>query len=177
MIGKQLRELRRQNNLSLRALAEQSGLSPTLISQIERGVTNPSLNTLRRLAEILGEPVANLLDDSTTPRVVLSRPGDRYTITAPGGLIHYEQLTPNNARTKLLRAVMAPGDVSSTEGRSHSSLECVYVLRGELAVQVGVAEHLVVAGEAITFDSRQRHRYLNRSALAVEFVLSVDPLA
>jgi transcriptional regulator with XRE-family HTH domain len=66
-----------------------------MLSQVERGVTEPSLSTLRRLAGVFGESVASLFD-SSPPAVWISRPGARSTLAGPHGLIGYERLTPGN---------------------------------------------------------------------------------
>ncbi len=132
MIGTRLKRLRTLRGLSLRQLAAESGLSATMLSQVERGVTEPSLATLRRLAAAFGEPVASLFEDESTPDVVISRPGERSTLAGPRGLVRYERLTPGNGRLEVLRAVLPPGAVTAGEPWSHPSVECAYVIQGPL---------------------------------------------
>jgi len=175
MIGTQLRALRTKRGLSLRALAAETGLSPTLLSQVERGVTEPSLSTLRRLADVFGESVASLFDNDTAPAVWVSRPGERSTLSGPRGLVRYERLTPGNGRMEVLHMVLPPGAATSEEPWAHASIECAYVIAGTLAVEIAGATHQVTAREAITFDSRQPHRYLNPSDEPVEYVVSINP--
>lgn len=175
MIGGRLKELRALHGMSLRALAAESGLSPTLLSQIERGVTEPSLSTLRRLAGVFGESVASLFEDPTAPPVWVSRPGERSSISAPNGHIRYERLSPGNGQLEVLHGVLDPGASSSDEPWSHPSLECGYVLAGVLTVEVGPDSYEVNAGEAITLDSRQPHRYRNATSQPVEFILAINP--
>ncbi|KAB7591713.1 helix-turn-helix transcriptional regulator, partial [Verminephrobacter sp. Larva24] len=67
MLGKRLHELRLTRGMSLRALAQAAGVSPTLLSQIERGVTEPSLSTLRALSAVFGESMAALFRDPAAP--------------------------------------------------------------------------------------------------------------
>lgn len=175
MIGSRLRELRAARGLSLRALGAETGLSPTLLSQIEREVTEPSLGTLRRLAEVFGQSVATLFDNPAAPPVWISHEGERSMIRSPRGLVQYERLTPGNGQLEVLRGVLAPGEVSSEELWAHPSLECGYVVAGTLTVDVGSATHDVATGEAITLDSRQPHRYRNATEEPVEFILSINP--
>ncbi|GAB3989844.1 XRE family transcriptional regulator [Actinoallomurus acanthiterrae] len=175
MIGTQLRELRTKRGLSLRALAAEAGLSPTLLSQVERGVTEPSLATLRRLAGVFGESVASLFDDAAAPSVWVSRPGERSTLSGPRGLVRYERLTPGNGQLEVLRAVLPPGVATSEEPWAHSSVECAYVIAGTLTVEIAKVTHQIAAGESITFDSRQPHRYINPSGDQVEYIVSVTP--
>jgi transcriptional regulator with XRE-family HTH domain len=173
-LGPQLRALRTRHGLSLRELAARSGLSATMLSQVEREVTEPSLSTLRRLAGVFGESVASLFD-SSPPAVWISRPGTRSTLAGPRGLVAYERLTPGNGRLEVLRAVLPPGAATSTEPWAHPSTECAYVVAGTLAVRIGDTTHEVVAGESITFDSNQPHLYRNATDSPVEFLVSVTP--
>jgi len=175
MIGDQLRSLRARRGLTLRELAAETGLSATMLSQVERGVTEPSLSTLRRLAGAFGESVAALFDDDSAPQVWLSRPGERSLLRGPKGQIGYERLTPGNGQLEVLRAVLEPGQAISEEPWSHASVECVVVLAGALTVQLDGRDHAVEAGEALTFDSRVAHRYVNRGAEPTEFLVSVTP--
>jgi transcriptional regulator with XRE-family HTH domain len=175
MIGRQLRTLRTGRGLSLRALATEAGVSATLLSQIERGVTEPSLATLRRLAGVFGESVAALFDDQDRPPVSVSRPGARSTLAGPRGKIRYERLTPSNGHLEVLRGVLIPGETTSDDLWAHPSLECAVVIDGVLTVDIGTDSYPVAAGEAITFDSRQPHRYRNTSDITVEFLISVTP--
>lgn len=175
MIGRRLRQLRAEQQLSLRALAERTGLSATLLSQIERGKAEPSLKSLRLLASVLGQSVAELFDDAGPLVTTVSRPGHRSRIISPRGYIQYERLAPSNGQLEVLRGVLAPGEVSSDEPWSHPSIECVVVLTGQLTVHVGEQSHDLAAGESVTFDSHQPHRYQNTSAGTVEFLVSVAP--
>ncbi|MCW3839546.1 cupin domain-containing protein [Micromonospora yasonensis] len=175
MIGDRLHELRTARGLSLRTLAAEAGVSATLLSQIERGVTEPSLATLRRLATVFGESVASLFADPAPLSVWISRPGERMTLGAPNGQIRYERLTPGNGQLEVLHATLAPGEVSSEESWSHPSLECAFVVAGTLTVEVDRATYTVAAGESITLDSRQPHRYRNTSDTTTEIVLAINP--
>lgn len=175
VMGARLRELRAGRNLSLRALAAESGLSATMLSQLEREVTEPSLRTLRKLAEVFGQSISMLFDDPTAPSVWLSREGDRSTIRTPRGHIQYERLTPGNGQLEVLRGILAPGENSSDDPWSHDALECAFVVAGTLTVMVGDAAHHAKAGSAITLDSRQPHRYCNNTSSTVEFILAVNP--
>ncbi|MET7572185.1 XRE family transcriptional regulator [Streptomyces sp. NPDC005492] len=176
MIGSQLRELRTQRGMSLRSLAAEAGLSPTLLSQVERGVTEPSLATLRKLAGVFGESVASLFEDRTAPAVWVSRPGERTLLSGPHGIVSYERLTPGNGQLEVLRAVLPPGAATSTKPWAHPSTECAFVVSGGvLTVDISGSDHQVNPGEAVTFDSRQPHRYLNRTLEPVVYIVSVNP--
>lgn len=175
MVGDRLREMRTTRGVSLRELATSTGLSPTLISQVERGVTEPSLLTLRKLAAFFGESIAALFADPAAPSVSISRPGNRSLLSAPHHQLGYERLTPGDGKLEVLRGVLQPGQVSAAEPWSHPSTECTYVIAGELTAEVSGIAYQVRAGESISFDSRLPHRYCNESAVPTEIILAVTP--
>ncbi|MBJ7477057.1 helix-turn-helix domain-containing protein [Rhodococcus erythropolis] len=175
MIGGKLRELRTEHGMTLRGLAAETGLSPTLLSQVERGVTEPSLKTLRALAPVFGQSISALFEDPVAGLVHISKPGQRSRISTPAGRIQYERLTSGNGQLEMLKAKLKPGERSSDEPWSHPAVECAYVLTGTLTVTVGVGTYEVLSGEAITLDSNQPHMYSNNSDALVEFVLSASP--
>lgn len=175
MIGDRLKELRTARGLTLRDLASQAGVSATLLSQIERSVTDPSLETMRRLAGVFGESISSLFSEPVPPSVWISRPGARLLLTAPKGQVAYERLTAGNGQLEVLRAVLEPGQMSADEPRGHPSTECAYVVSGTLVAQIAGVDYAVAGGESISFDSRLPHRYLNQSKSPVEIILSVTP--
>lgn len=175
MIGHRLRELRTSKELSLRQLAQETGLSATLLSQIERGVTEPSLKSLRLIAEVFGQSIAALFQEDSTPQIQLSRKGTRSRIISPQGSIQYEQIMRGHPDMAVLHGLLEPGASSSAEPWSHPAIECAYVTVGTLTVEVGSRLYTVPAGDAITLDSRQPHRYINESNSPTEFILSVTP--
>jgi transcriptional regulator with XRE-family HTH domain len=175
MIGERLRDLRQARGLTLRQLADLTGVSAALLSQVENGRTDPSIATMRRLAAVFDAEVATLFRDPDAPPVHVSRLGERFRMTAPAGLLAYERLTPGRGDLEVLHGELAPGDVSAEDPRGHASTECVYVISGEIVAHVAGTDHVLAAGEAITFDSRQPHRFLNRSREPASILVAVTP--
>lgn len=174
-LGTRLAELRRRHGYTLRGLAAEAGVSPALLSQLENGTTDPSLSTLRKLAGVFDTSIATLFGDPDAPMVHHSVPGSRVRLTAPTGSFAYDRLTPGRGDLEVLHVRMAPGDESSAEGWAHQSTECVYVIAGEVVVELSGEPHVLGAGHALTFDSQLPHRYLNISGLVAELILSVTP--
>lgn len=175
MLGDRLRELRLHHGMTLRELASAAEVSPGLLSQLENGVTDPSLATLRKLATVFKAEVSTLFTEPNAPLVHLSRAGDRMKLTAPRGEITYERLTPGRGDLEVLLATMQPGDVSASEMRGHESTECVVVLAGEVVVEVAGERCVLVTREALTFDSRLPHRFCNESDEPSVYLLAVTP--
>ena len=175
MLGDRLRELRLRHGFTLRELADKAQVSPALLSQLENGVTDPSLATLRKLATVFEAEVSTLFDEPNAPLVHLSRPGERMRLTAPQGEISYERLTPGRGDLEVLVATMQPGDVSSAQPRGHESTECLAVLDGQVVVEVGEERYVLAAREALTFDSRLPHRFANESGKPAAYLVAVTP--
>lgn len=150
-------------------------MSATLLSQIERGVTEPSLETLRRLATVFGESIPMLFADPAAPVVRVSGPGDREVLPARAGGIRYERLTAGDGKLEVLRGILRPGHTSAEKPIAHASMECAYVVAGTLLAEVDGVRYEVAAGESITFDAALGHLYRNDTSAEVEIIVSVTP--
>lgn len=175
MTATRIRELRIARGLSARELAKQANVSSALISQVERGISDPSLETMRRIALVLEVPLFSLFQDEVLDQVAVIRRDRRLQITAPRGALTYTRATPGGSRLELLEGALEPGRASSDEPWSHPSEECGVVLAGCLTVQIGSDIHQLGEGDSITFDSRLPHRYCNDSDAVTRFLVAVTP--
>jgi len=175
MISERVRNLRKERDMSLRELAAATGLSAGMLSQIERGTTDPSLATIRKLAAVFGADLATLFAEPAPAAVHHSKPGKRTGLAAADGHITYERLTPGRTDLEVLKGTLGPGEATSEEGWSHPSTECAVVITGTVTAEVGGVTYELLTGESITFDSRVLHRYMNRGDVPAEFILSVTP--
>jgi transcriptional regulator with XRE-family HTH domain len=174
-LGQRIRELRSTRGLTLTALADETGLSTGLISQVERGLSDPSLETLRRIAKVLGVPIFSLFqqDDSTVVSVV--RKDRRMQVRSPDHDIIYSRISPGHGRLEVLHGRLGPHSASAPEPWSHPSEECVVVLSGALIVEVGIEHYALAEGDSCYFDSSLPHRYRNPHASSAEFIVTVTP--
>jgi len=93
-LGAGIRTERLRQGLTLTYLAEHAELSASALSQIERGVTDPSIGSLRRIASVLQVPFFQFLVDPHSPQAVV-RKAERRTIMFPHRALQYQLLTPN----------------------------------------------------------------------------------
>lgn len=174
-LSKRLREARTLHALSLRQLAARVGVSASLISQIENGKVQPSVNTLYALASELGLSIDDLLDasgdgapgasDPDRP-VVVQRAENRKVIDLGRG-VRWERLTQQSEPgIDFFYVVYEPGSDSGPPDvpHHHSGREWGHVIRGTLVVQVGGETHTLGPGESVTFDSTVPHRLHNPGA-------------
>jgi len=156
--------------------AETVGVSPGLISQVERGITDPSLETLRRIAESLDVALFSLFQaDVTQEAVRVVRHDRRMFVRSPHGDITYSRVSAGAGQLEVLEGLLEPGGSSSSEPWSHPSEECSVVLGGQLTLRVGDQEWTLGEGDSCSFDSRLPHRYLNTTDEPCTFLISVTP--
>ncbi|MEV6866951.1 XRE family transcriptional regulator [Streptosporangium subroseum] len=175
MTGARIREIRTQRGLTVAQLAEAAGVSTGLISQVERDRTDPSLETLRKIAKVLQLPLFSLFQEQDTKAVSVIRENNRMLVASPVGGITYSRISPGHGRLEMLKGHLPPGGYSAAEPWSHPSEECVLVLEGRLIVEVSGVQHDLSVGDSCYFHSSLPHRYLNPGDTPVDFVIAVTP--
>ncbi|MFI5610713.1 helix-turn-helix domain-containing protein [Amycolatopsis sp. NPDC051903] len=163
-IGAKLREWRHDSRTTLTEVSEAVGLSVGYISQVERGRANPSLEALKRLADVLGHTVGELFSNEAPPanplRYSVSKRGERKRIMYPGSGIMNELLSPDLQHQMEVVWVEAPvGATSGGHPHSHVGEECGIVLAGQMIFWIGDDEVKLEAGDAIYLDSTVPHRW------------------
>ena len=163
VLASRLREERRRRRLSLRKLAEVSGLSPTTVHQIESGRGSPSLATLQALASALGVPLATLFETGPPPpeRAVLLPARQRPRTRTPGGSLERLASGLPGQRLRGLLVTLAPGGDTGEEPMTHPGHELIFGLAGRCVYEVAGKEYKVGPGDSLLVDSRQPHRGRN----------------
>jgi transcriptional regulator with XRE-family HTH domain len=174
-LGEKLKAYRTKRHLSLTELAARSGISKSLISQIERSLVNPSVASIRSLARALEIPVFLLfLDDE--PHGDIVRHDQRRRLFLPGSTVERHVLTPEHRqRFVLLTMMIHPDETSAVELTQHTGEECVYVRTGCLTVQLGNQEIDLTEGDSLYFDALVPHRFTNRGGVAAEVISCIAP--
>jgi transcriptional regulator with XRE-family HTH domain len=150
-LGGRVRSLRRQRGLTLKALGGLAGLSHPFLSQVERGLAQPSVASVERIAHALGVPVAHLWAPPRPRDLRLLRRDD-----AEGGM------------RELLAAAPSVHEWSSASRRwpeqldSHAAEVLVYVARGSLDIELDGVIHELDEGDAVVFDGATPHRLRRR---------------
>jgi transcriptional regulator with XRE-family HTH domain len=161
-LGQRIRDLRRSKGMILRDAADRAGVSESFLSQVERGLANPSVASLRRIAEALREPVAAFFVGDESPGMVV-RVGERRRMAHPRQAYSDYLLTPPTARKlQIIQTVIGPGKGSGKEPYSHpADEECVLILEGALDVTVAGQTHSLEKGDSLLIDPRQDHSFHN----------------
>jgi transcriptional regulator with XRE-family HTH domain len=157
----------------VRELARRIGCSPSLISQIERGASIPSVGVLYSLATELDSSLDYLVfgaRPSGTPPPpatdgIVQRTGCRQLIDLASG-VRWERLTPGpDETTDFLEVVYSPDGHSTDERRPlrHDGREYGVIISGTLTANVGFDSYELGPGDSIAFDSSTPHEYLNKT--------------
>jgi len=174
-IGEKLASLRKQRGLTLVELAGAAGTSPSFLSQLERGTTNASIDTLRRIATALGVPMFHLFVDEPSALWVVRRNG-RKRLSYPDSGATYELLVPDlNREMELVLITLDEGRATFDAPFSHAGHECDVVLEGEVQFEIGSRLEALEAGDAIYFDCTIPHRFVNVGHGAARLLSVVSP--
>lgn len=166
-VGNRIRTLRKERHLTTEKLAELAGVSAGIVSQLERGLGNPSFATLVQIAHGLQLPIGQLMEPSNGKDIVV-RKEDRKKLDghgiASGDGGSYELLTPDlNGALEANWVVTPPGyDTSATPYR-HNGEEFGIVLSGTKDVYLDGERHRLYAGDSIRYASTIPHWYVNPS--------------
>jgi len=171
-VGRQVRALRRQSGLSLRALAELCELSPNTISLIERGVSSPSVSTLHRLATALGVPITSFFEGWVeNAEMILTRAGERPRFGSASVMLESLGSGLEGQTLESFVVILEPGAGSGEQGMVHGGHELVYILQGEVEYEVSGQRYRLAVGDALTFEASLTHRWRNPSNDPAVFLL------
>ena len=174
-LGDRVRERRQQLGFSLRDLAERSELTASFLSQVERGVTSPSIDSLRRVASALDVPVFHFLlePDRESPVV---RSNQRIRLTWPGSQIGFQLLTPKlNRKMEAFLTEREPGDQTPIARLGEQTEEFIYVLQGQVEIQLGETAYLLGPGDTIYFDGAMLQKIEPRGDQTARYLSVLTP--
>lgn len=176
LVGRRLRELRTKRRLSLRALAELSGLNVNTLSLIENGKSSPSVSTLQQLSTALGEPISSFFAaEPVQKQVVYTSVSGRPQ--ADFGSSQMENLARNLAGNSIQPFIVTlnPGMGSGDRMIVHTGHEFVYCLEGSLRYQIENEEFLLHAGDSLVFEAHLSHCWENIGEEPSRFLLILCP--
>lgn len=164
-IGPRVKALREAASLSLRDLAERSGVSAPMLSQVERGETSPTLQVAGRIAAGLDLRLSQLLRLEEGSVLSVVRAGDRRSGGEGGHAFEILTAPLPGQRAELSRHVLAPGAQTGGPGdapmHEAGSREIAFVERGSVVLKVDEQSEALEQGDCVTFDSDLPHHFEN----------------
>jgi transcriptional regulator with XRE-family HTH domain len=175
-LGERIRMERLRRRLSLQDLEARTGVSRSMLSEVERGGKVPTVLLLDRIATGLGTSIARLLGEERTARVIVRRRDEQDTAADPSG---WERriLSPvlPGLEFELMRTTIPPG-VNAGEFAAHApgSREYLAMERGTLRLTIDDIEYLLGPGDSIYYAGDCRHAFANPGGATCVYYLAME---
>jgi transcriptional regulator with XRE-family HTH domain len=164
-LGEAVRQARKRRGFSLQTVADGVGISTGLLSQIERGISSPSIRNLRAVCDVIGIPFLSLFaetDSASREAGIIVREGRRRSVDfGDKGMVKSFLTAHDKGALQVMEIVLAPGGSSGEESYAHEGEECGVVLSGKLELCVEDDRFVLGEGDAFHFESRRPHRFRN----------------
>lgn len=175
LLGTSIRNLRIMRGLKIVDVARATGLTSSMISQVERSIIAPSIDTLKKIAAVLDTPLGFFFTDSEdthenkampSPEVVTRHSpvvhSHERKMLSPGKGVTFYLLNPDmSGPIEFIYNIYEPGANTGFKQYSHPGSECGLVLKGELLITIEDESYLLKEGDSITFDSHRPHSKSN----------------
>lgn len=165
-VGEKIKRLREEKGMSLPELAEKSGFSSALLSQIENHMISPPLGTLIRLGQAMDVSIGYFFEDKSEAPFVIVRASERKHVSRVASKegvkfgYSYESLAQDkkNRYMEPFLVTLEPATKKDRNAYSHEGEEFIFVLEGEMEVTLEDHTDILKPGDCIYFDSKLRHR-------------------
>jgi len=175
-IGTHIKARRTELNLSLRDLSASTGLSATFLSNLERGMANPTLDSLRKVSTALGTSLLFMATNTSESSPVV-RSHERRRLNLSNGHIQYEILTPTLNR----KMVLFQGRVTAEDGNivvaplAEPTEECLVLLTGKINIVISGQMYQLEAGDSIYFEGRNLTSLTVTGAGEATYISAITP--
>ncbi|PKG24873.1 helix-turn-helix domain-containing protein [Niallia nealsonii] len=162
IIGRNLKSFREINKLSLERVAELTGVSKTMIGQIERGESSPTITTIWKIANGLKISFTTLINNPKPDAKLIVR-GDVQALTADNGKYRVYPYFPfhEDRRCEMYSVEIEKGGFLNANPHREGTEEFIIVFDGELTIRVNSEEYTLKSGDSITFKADKPHAYHN----------------
>ncbi|BDA85707.1 transcriptional regulator [Aureimonas sp. SA4125] len=180
-LGPLIRERRKEQGLTLAEVALRTGLSVGHLSQVERGLSTPTIRQLQQIAETMGVTIgwffrADAPAAADDENRVVVRAGQRRKMAMSQAGIVDELLVPSlDGALELLFCTLQPGAGAGPEPYAHAGEEAGLVLAGEMELWVEDERYHLRTGDSFAFASTRPHRYRNPGSTELKLVWAITP--
>ncbi len=172
-IGAKIRNLRNQNGLTQEELADRTELTKGFISQLERGLTAPSVSTLQDIVESLGTNLSDFFHEEDDIQVVFPKE-DCFEKEDESANIKWLVVTAQSRSIEPILVELKPKQ-SLPEDKPHEGEEFGYVLEGKIKIHYGDKTYTAEAGDSFIYPANRRHRISSMSKTVSKFVWISTP--
>jgi len=179
IIGKKLKAIRLGSDLTIQQLAVQSGVSSNMISRVERGLTIPSVAILMKLASVFDKSVDYFVEEvKTTHEVVFTTQGNRdATVYEDSSNMLTESFTSGlrDPQFSAFFCTVPKGGKSGVATMHHPGDELIYLLEGQLRVEIVDEVYTLNPGDSLSFKSHLPHSWINSGPSEAKVVWTLSP--
>lgn len=161
-IGNKMKSLRKERKLTLKSLAEQTGVSISFLSQVERGKSSVTLESLKKIADTL----------DVNPSFFFSEDHSQENLDNNHQQFHYQNLSSGirDAVFSPILVTLKPGE-NKGSAFSHSGHEFLFIIEGKLTVEIEGERTELHEQQSFMFDARKAHYWFNFSDQIVRFLV------
>jgi transcriptional regulator with XRE-family HTH domain len=161
-LGHRLRQLRLERGLSIRILAEQSGLNVNTLSLIENGKTSPSVSTLQQIAAALRTPITVFFDEQAMPQAIIyQKAAERQAAGFAHGTLTDLGIGFTSQALEPFIVMLEPESQPSDTPIVHTGFEFVFCLEGQVCYEVDGTKYILEPGDSLLFEAHLPHRWRN----------------
>lgn len=175
VIAHNLKKLREERNLSQGQLAELAGVSKVVVSQIEKGDSNPTINTIWKLTGALELPYTSLLEMERVKPVHIRKEDISELVEDKYHIFSY-YLKNAERNFEVYQVEMESGCEYTSSGHSSNSYEYLMLMEGRATVIVNDCEYQLEEDDALYFDASVPHSYVNREEQTAKIVMLIQYL-
>jgi transcriptional regulator with XRE-family HTH domain len=179
-VGLRVRTMRQRRKWTLSDLSERTSTSVGMLSQIERGLSSPSIRTLQRLADTFGVPIGWFFSDAPSaspdaPGWLLRSANRRVLSLASQGVTKELLSPPGEGSLELLLITIQPGGSTGVAPYTHAGEDAGTVIEGTLKLEVAGEAAILQPGDAFRFASTLPHRFENAGRVPCVAIWAVTP--
>lgn len=171
-LGRNILEARKSQNMSIKTLAKASKVTPSLISQIERGIANPSISTMKSIALALNKPLYDFfLPTIENGNQLISRANshrrfifvESSKVKRPNGYECELLTTKPRSNTTMLRIKLPPHSASNVVPSTHPEDETVFIEKGEVILKIGDSTEELYEHDSVSIPANAPHFWINET--------------
>jgi len=176
-IGEKIAQYRKQKGLNIKEVSKKTGLTSSMLSQIERGNANPSINSLRLIAQALEVPLVSFFEDEENTKTLVVRANQRKKVMSPlNEEVVYESLSPHLAgKIQFTLMKLGPKMESAEKPMSHEGEEAALVLNGDIRLHLEDEVLELHHGDSVRIPPGKAHKWENKGDEEINVVFAVTP--
>lgn len=176
-IGEKIIEYRSQKKLTIKEVASKAGVTPSMLSQIERGLSNPSINTLKMIAKALEVPLFNFFKENKASEDLVVRKEKRVKLTLPeNNNLMYEMLSPTSSGDiQFMSMSLTSNEATSEILMNHIGEEVAIVLEGKIDLELENEIITLNEGDSVKILPHMNHRWVNNYKEPSKVIFALTP--